>query len=251
VKQLIAGNWKMNGTRQSCRDLAKDVAAASGDLGGVDLAIFPPCPFLGDAGDVLRGTRVSLGAQDLHTEAKGAFTGAISGPMIASIGCRYVLVGHSERRHVFGDSDEIVAQKLARALEADLDPVLCIGETLEERDAGEGADVVRRQMALALEGYPAEKTGALTIAYEPVWAIGTGRAATPEMATEMHETVRADLLGRFGEAGGGIRILYGGSVTPGNAADLLSRPPIQGVLVGGASLKSESFLAIARAGQGA
>ena len=244
---LVAGNWKMNGTRESCRVLAQGVAEKLGSLEGADVALFPPYPFLGDAAEAIRGSGLSLGAQDLHPAEKGAFTGAVSGLMLLSIGCRYVLVGHSERRAVFGDTDEVVAEKLLRAVESGLEPILCVGESLGERKEHRGKDVVLRQLAIGLRGYE-KPSSKITVAYEPVWAIGTGQAATPEAAAEMQGRVRTFLLERFGgEAGRGIRILYGGSVTPENAGDLLAKEEVGGVLVGGASLNVESFSAIVRA----
>lgn len=245
---LIAGNWKMHGTLDSSRDLAGRIARELGSIRGVEVTIFPSFPFLMAVGEAIRGTAITLGGQDLHLQEKGAFTGAVSGPQLRSCGCRCVLVGHSERRNVFGETDEIVRGKLCRALASDLDPILCVGEGARERQAGQGEEVVLRQMDLALDGFDPAEAMRLTVAYEPVWAIGTGEAATPEAAAAMQGVIRTDLLDRFGkEKGSGIRVLYGGSVTPSNAADLIAQDEVDGVLVGGASLDDTSFSRIADA----
>jgi triosephosphate isomerase len=210
--------------------------------------IFPPFPFLAPVAERLDGSQIGLGAQDLHFEAKGAFTGAVSAAMLASVGCRWVLIGHSERRHVFGDSDEVVAKKLRAALAAGLRPVLCIGEQLQERQAGQTFAVNARQLRTALQGLDAGQLEHLVIAYEPVWAIGTGLVATPEQAQEVHADIRQQLAGLLGrDFAARTRIQYGGSVKASTAAGLMAQPDVDGLLVGGASLQAEEFAAIVRA----
>ena len=248
---LIAGNWKMHGTRDSCRALAIAIAGDLGTLQEALVAIFPPYPCLHEAAEAIRGTGIALGAQDLHPEAEGAFTGAVSGSLLRSFGCRYVLAGHSERRRLFGETDDVVKRKISRALASDLNPVLCVGESAEQREAGEGEEIVHKQVRQALAGLDSSVAARLTLAYEPVWAIGSGRPATPQVAAEMHALIRDDLRQRFGMTEGSeIRILYGGSVTPENAGELLGQEEIDGLLVGGASLDAASFSAIARAAVG-
>ena len=227
---LIAGNWKMfKGPREAadfCRAL-RDV-----DLGGVDVAVCPPYVSLNDAVQCLAGTEIGVFAQNCHWEPEGAFTGEISAPMLLELGVTGSLVGHSERRQYFGETDETVAGRTRAALEAGLNVIACVGETLEERERGETDDVLRRQLSV-LEPHPN-----LVLAYEPVWAIGTGRTATPEMAQEAHELIKSLI---------DAPVLYGGSVKPDNAAALLAQPAVDGALVGGASLDVDSFTAICRA----
>ena len=245
---LIAGNWKMH----LCRDEAAALAAEVGRLeaGPVEVAVFPPFVYLEAVAQSLRGTRVAWGGQNLHPEPSGAFTGEISGPMLADLGCRYVIAGHSERRHLLGESDAWVGQKVAAALQAGLHAVLCVGETLKEREAGRTTDVIRRQMEAGCAGVDASDADRLVIAYEPVWAIGTGRTATPELAQAVHADLRSWLADRYNTAiADGIRLLYGGSVKPDNAAALLAEPDIDGALVGGASLKADAFGGIVAAGR--
>jgi triosephosphate isomerase len=219
------------------------ISAASNFWGDVDVAVFPPATLLMLLGRILTGTRVRLGGQDCHHEREGAFTSAISAPMLADTGASMVLVGHSERRRLFGDGDDVVAKKLAAALAAELTPVLCVGETEEERDAGQTHDVLARQLRTALADVPIADAAVLVIAYEPVWAIGTGRTATPDLAQEAHAHVRSLFRERYGVlAADDLRILYGGSVKPDNFAALLAEEDIDGGLVGGASLQAESFL---------
>ncbi len=239
---MVAANWKMHTDAGSARDLASSVLAGLSDELSCEVVLFPPALFVEAVVTLVSGSQsriCSVGGQDLHHEDKGAFTGALAGPQIASTGARWVLVGHSERRHVFGDDDATVGRKLQAAVRAGLTPVLCVGEQLAERDAGESVAVVTRQLEAALDGFPVDQE--LVVAYEPVWAIGTGRTASPELAQEMHSALRAALGGRD------VRILYGGSVKPANAAELMGQPDIDGVLVGGASLQADSFLQIIRA----
>jgi triosephosphate isomerase len=246
-RALIAGNWKMHKTPQETEVfiaafLERDIPMAC------EILLLPPFTSLERASRLLAETGVSLGAQDLHQEPRGAFTGAVSGDMIRESGCRYVLVGHSERRHVFGDDDEVVRRKLRAALVAGLAPILCVGETLEERRSGETSAVIARQLATALGGVPPDEMARTAIAYEPVWAIGTGETATPAQAQDAIAGIRRSIAGRFGEAlGRSTRILYGGSVKPENAAEILRQPDVDGALVGGASLDPEGFARIAEA----
>jgi triosephosphate isomerase len=250
-RPFVAGNWKMNLDRTRAASLARAVRARAATLDGVDVALFPPFVYLADVAAALSGSRVRAGAQDLHPEPKGAFTGEVSGPMIRDVGGALVLVGHSERRHGLGESDAFVAKKLRAALEHGLEPILCVGEKLDEREAGRTKDVLARQIGSALAEVSPADLDRVTIAYEPVWAIGTGRNATPEQASEAHRWIRGLVRERFGaDAAARIRIQYGGSVTAENAASLLRAPDVDGSLVGGASLDSEAFGAILDAGCG-
>jgi len=221
-----------------------------GDIRGVQVLLIPPYTSLESAGGRLAGSPVGLGAQDLHHEPSGAFTGAVSAAMLVACGCNYVLVGHSERRHVFGDDDAAVRRKLHAALDAGLLPILCVGETLDERRRGEAKEIVNRQLDRGLEGVGLDRIDRILIAYEPVWAIGTGETATPEQAQEAIAGIRAWVSDRFdAEIVERIRILYGGSVKPENVGDLVARPDIDGALVGGASLDPEAFAAIVEGAQ--
>ena len=246
-KPFVAGNWKMN----TCADEAVALARAIADAApkeGVDLAVCPPFVYLRSVAKALDGAWVALGAQNMYFEPAGAFTGDISGAMLKDVGCRYVILGHSERRHVFGESDELVGKKVIAALAAGLDPILCVGELIEEREAGKTMEVVERQVRAGLAGVGADGIGRITIAYEPVWAIGTGKTATPAQAQEVHAAIRALLATMYNEtAAAAMRIQYGGSVKPQNAKELFSQTDIDGGLIGGASLKAESFIAIAEA----
>ena len=247
---LIAGNWKMNKTPAESESFARSLLALEPST-DVDILIVPPFTSLDSLGKLLGETGISLGAQDLHFEPDGAFTGAISAGMVLACGCRYVLVGHSERRHVFGDSSETVARKLHAALDADLHAILCIGETLEERRAGDTENLLDRQLSIALADVPSETMTKITVAYEPVWAIGTGETATPEQAEQACASIRSWVASRFDDAvAQRTRILYGGSVKPGNAAALLEERDIDGALIGGASLDVEAFAAIIDAVRG-
>ncbi len=245
---MVAGNWKMNKTVEETRTLAFDLGKEIGPLKGVDKVICPPFPALLAAASVLQGTDIGLGAQNMHWEPKGAFTGEVSGPMVAEL-CQYVILGHSERRTYFGETDETVNKKLHAALAINLTPIVCVGETLEENESGRTSDVVARQIHLGLRDVDPALAARLVIAYEPVWAIGTGRAATAQGANSvLAQVIRPALAVLFGEQGGqSIRILYGGSVTAANAAEFFSQPDIDGALVGGASLKVDEFAAITKA----
>ena len=249
-KPFVAGNWKMNTDSRTSVDLAERIASGSMEIAGQSATIMvcPPFVYLQTVTKALSASSVAVGAQDIYFEANGAFTGEISTSMLKDIGCIYCLCGHSERRHVIGETDELVNKKVTAAIGGGLLPILCVGELLDERKALKTNEVVTRQLKEGLSGLSAEKLSAVTIAYEPVWAIGTGLTATPEQAQEVHVLIRK-LLGQMYDEklAEEIRILYGGSVKPGNAADLMSQEDVDGLLVGGASLKADDFLAIIRA----
>jgi triosephosphate isomerase len=245
-RKLIAGNWKMNTDRATAIKLARGVVGRAGMHSGVDLLLCPPYAYLLPVSEILKGTAVSLGAQNMYHKPDGAFTGEISAAMLLDVGCTHVILGHSERRHILGETDDDVNQKTHAAISAGLTPIVCVGETLEERESGETAMVIRRQFERSLADVTADQIKQTVIAYEPVWAIGTGKVATPDQAEEVHAELRNLLATRYnGGAAAAVRILYGGSVKPTNAADLLSQPNIDGALVGGASLKVDDFLGIA------
>ncbi len=238
---LIAGNWKMHTLRAEAVDLARRVAEHARSVPAVRVMVAPPFPWLLPVAEALAGSPVALGAQDVHWERKGAYTGAVSPEMLKDAGCEYVIVGHSERRQYFGETDETVFRKLQAAISVGLRPVLCVGETLDQRQAGWTLKVIRRQLWGALEGLT--PPAAFTIAYEPVWAIGTGVPAHPEQAQEVHAFIRAEVA-RIWNASVGLHVLYGGSVTPDNVEGFLRAPDVDGALVGGASLKAEAFCTI-------
>jgi len=249
-KPFVAGNWKMNTDSHSSMELAKRVASGSSQVAGhsVTVGVFPPFVYLQSVAKTLSASSIAVGAQDVYFETEGAFTGEISASMLKDIGCSCVLCGHSERRHVVGETDELINKKVAAALAGGLLPILCVGELLAERDAGQTEQVVTRQLKNGLADLSVEKISAVTIAYEPVWAIGTGRTATPQQAQEAHDFIRKLLAQMYDEPlAEEIRILYGGSVKPANAADLMRKPDVDGLLVGGASLNAEDFLAIIQA----
>lgn len=239
---LVAGNWKMHGSRASNRALLDAVLAGIEDLGGVECAVCVPFPYLGEVAGRLQGTRLGWGAQNLSEHAQGAHTGEVSAAMLKEFGCRYVLVGHSERRQLYGEGDAQVAAKFAAVLAGGMTPVLCVGETLEERDAGRTEATVARQLEAVLATSGRASFATAVVAYEPVWAIGTGRTATPEQAQSVHAFLRQRVLAE-------TRILYGGSVKPGNAEALFSQRDVDGGLIGGAALVAADFLAILAAAQ--
>lgn len=246
---LIAGNWKMNLVRAEAVALAEAIVAGAGELSAVDLLVCPASVHLAPVADVVAGSSVALGAQNMYHEPPGAFTGEICSPMLTDLGCTSVILGHSERRHVLGETDAQVNEKTLAALDARLTPIVCVGELLAEREAGETGAVIRRQIEGSLARLSAEQIAGTVIAYEPVWAIGTGKVATPDQAEEVHADLRKVLTERYNaQIAEDVRILYGGSVKPDNAGDLLSQPNVNGALVGGASLKPDSFLGIAAAG---
>lgn len=245
-KSFVAGNWKMHGSLASNLGLLNAVRSGT-DAGGIDVALCVPYPYLAQARSVLGGSAVAWGAQDVSEHAAGAYTGEVSATMLADFGCTYAIVGHSERRSFYGDTDAVVAAKFRAALKAGVTPILCVGETLAEREAGITAAVVTRQLnaVLAVAG-----VGALAhavVAYEPVWAIGTGRTASPQQAQEVHALIRARIAQEDAGVAQGVRILYGGSVKPSNAQELFGQPDIDGGLIGGASLVAADFLAICAA----
>jgi triosephosphate isomerase len=248
-KLFIAGNWKMNLSRDEAVALASGLAERIGTVEAVDLAVAPPLVYLAAVREALGGSRIALSAQNMFCESNGAYTGETSGEMLLDVGCSLVILGHSERRHVIGETDELINRKVLKALSVGLDVILCVGELLGEREAGETLEVVRRQVQIGLEGVAKADTDRLTIAYEPVWAIGTGVTASPDQAQEVHAMIRGLLAERYeADVAAKLRIQYGGSVKPGNAADLLAREDIDGALVGGASLKVDDFAAIVAAG---
>jgi len=252
-KPFVAGNWKMYTTAAGARDLAAAVARGLAGDDRVTVAVCPPFPYLTVVADVLRGSRLLLGAQNLYPEKEGAFTGEVSPTMLLDVGCRYAIVGHSERRHKLGETDAFINRKVRAGLTAGLGVILCVGETLEEREGNRTESVLEVQVSAGLAGLEAAALARVVLAYEPVWAIGTGRNATPDQAQQAHAFLRRRLGEAFGEkTAQAVLIQYGGSVKPENAASLLGQPDVDGALVGGASLKADQFLAIvgaARKGQ--
>jgi triosephosphate isomerase len=244
---LVAGNWKMNGSREESATLLDGVLAGMGDISKVEVAVCPPAILIPLAVEKAAGSAVKVGGQNLDYHASGAYTGEISGPMLKDAGCAYVIVGHSERREYYGETDELVAQKFAAAQEHGLTPILCVGETLEERESGNTEAVVERQLEAVLKNSGIKSFDNAVIAYEPVWAIGTGKTATPEQAQEVHKFIRDKLAANDNAVAEGCRILYGGSMKPDNAAELIGQADIDGGLIGGASLKAEDFLGICTA----
>ena len=250
-KKFVAGNWKMNTTLAEAKALGAAIAKGVGTDARVNVAVMPPYPWLTAVGETLTGSAVALGAQDVYHEKKGAFTGEVSPAMLIGAGCKYAIIGHSERRHILGETDLTVNQKVHTALEEGLHVILCVGETLAERERNLQERVFQRQVFAACAGLTDEQFGRLTFAYEPVWAIGTGKVATPEQAQQAHANIRAKMRLFYGEKiADALPMLYGGSVAPDNAAGLVHQPDVDGALVGGASLKADSFLAIVKAAQG-
>ncbi|MBI5368434.1 MAG: triose-phosphate isomerase [Planctomycetes bacterium] len=245
-RPVIVGNWKMNTTLREATTLAAAVRRDLERVDDVEVGICPPFVYLLDVADQVRDTNIRLGAQDCHWEPKGAFTGEVSPAMLKDVGCEYVILGHSERRHLLGEKDDQINKKLRGALAVGLTPILCIGELLEERERGATDAVVRGQLEGSLAGFGADALERMILAYEPVWAIGTGKTATPGQAQEVHAGLRAWLRKRFGAVADGLRIQYGGSVKPDNAADLMRLPDVDGALVGGASLDAKAFAGIVR-----
>ena len=244
---LVAGNWKMNGSSASVTALVAGIKAGIDSVTTAEMAVCPPYVYIPQVASTLAGTPVTYGAQDVSDQESGAYTGEVSPGMLVDMGCTYAIVGHSERRSIYGESDEFTASKFAAARKAGLVPILCVGELLEEREQGITQQVVERQLdaVINLEGIAA--IGSAVIAYEPVWAIGTGKTATPDQAQEVHAFIRGKLAGLDPAVAAGVRILYGGSMNPGNAAELLAMADIDGGLIGGASLKPDDFLAIGQA----
>ncbi|MBW2464393.1 MAG: triose-phosphate isomerase [Deltaproteobacteria bacterium] len=247
-RPLVAGNWKLNKTVKEATGLARDLKGRLAAARDAEVAVAPVFTALASVKEALAGSAIALSGQNVHFEDQGAFTGEVSAPLLVDVGCTYCIVGHSERRHVFGDTDENVNKRAHALLNHGVTPILCVGEQLEEREAGKTLDVVLGQLALGLANYPAAKAKEVVIAYEPVWAIGTGRTASPADAQEVHEAIRGRLGEIFDtETAGAIRILYGGSVKASNAKELLSQADIDGALVGGASLTADTFVPIVEA----
>jgi triosephosphate isomerase len=244
---LVAGNWKMNGSRESIASLLNGIKGGMGDVTVAEVAVCPPFAYLRDVQELLEGSAVAWGGQDLSIHQSGAYTGEVAGSMLADFGCKYVIVGHSERRTYHKESNELVAEKFEAALASGLVPIFCVGETLEQREQGVTESVVGAQVDAVIERGGVEMLGKGVIAYEPVWAIGTGKTATPEQAQDVHAFIRGRVAEKSGEVADKIRILYGGSMKPGNAAELISKPDIDGGLIGGAALKADDFLAICTA----
>jgi len=250
---LVIGNWKMNGETAVNHALVGALvkSLAEQPVSGVDIGICPPSVYLDAVGRQLKDSPVFLGAQNLNEHDSGAFTGEVSAAMLRDLGCSAVIVGHSERRALYHEDDPAVAAKTVAALRAGLTPIVCVGETLAQRDAGRALEVVAAQVQAAVADLAADEFDRLVVAYEPVWAIGTGKTASPEQAQEVHAHIRAVLAEVAGEAGKSVRVLYGGSVNAANAAELFAKPDIDGGLIGGASLKANDFIAICRAAAGA
>ncbi|OGW02982.1 MAG: triose-phosphate isomerase [Nitrospinae bacterium RIFCSPLOWO2_01_FULL_39_10] len=246
-KPLIVGNWKMNNSTAESVDLAEKLKKTVKDMAGVDVVVAPPFTALGSVRDVIKGSIIKLGAQNLFWEDKGAYTGEVSPLMIRDLDCEYVIIGHSERREYFKESDEIVNKKIKAALRNKLKAIVCVGESLKEREEDKTMQVIESQVKKGLQGLSLSEAKELIIAYEPVWAIGTGRNATPAQANEVHTYIRKLVSQIFNEGiASNIKILYGGSVKPSNSAELMSEKEIDGALVGGASLEAESFAQIVR-----
>ena len=241
-KKLMAGNWKMNKVTADAATLARELVMSIGSQPDVEVVVCPPFTALESVGAAIDGSLIKLGAQNMHFEASGAFTGEVSAPMLRSLFATHVILGHSERRTLFGETDEFVNKKVLAALKNQLRPILCVGETLSEREAGSTLKVVQSQTERSLEGVSREQASSVIVAYEPVWAIGTGKVATAEQAQEVHAFIRGLLTKAHGEAvAQRVRILYGGSMKPANAAELLGQRDIDGGLIGGASLEARSF----------
>lgn len=246
-RPLVVGNWKMNGSRESSRELADAIVSGLPAGCQVEVGVCPSYVFIPLVADALGNSGVLLGSQNVADQDSGAFTGEVSAPMLKEFGCRLAIVGHSERRQVYGESDDLIAARYQKAIEHGVAPILCIGETLEEREAGDTFKVVDEQLQAVLAKAGIKSLEKAVIAYEPVWAIGTGRTATPEQAQEVHAHIRQQLAAQDAEVAAGVRILYGGSVNADNASSLFAQPDIDGGLIGGASLKADSFLAIVQA----
>jgi triosephosphate isomerase len=244
-RKWVGGNWKMNGSRQMASVMVG--AMLDAHIGDIDVVLFPPFPYLGEVCSATSGSRIAVGGQDVSEHESGAYTGEVSAAMLRDVGCTIVLAGHSERRHYHHESDDEVAAKVYRALAEDLSVVLCVGETLEEREAGNTGEVVSRQLRAVVDRCGIAAFGRIVLAYEPVWAIGTGRTASPGQAQEVHALLRSQLDAGDARIGGSTRIVYGGSVKPGNAAELFAQPDIDGGLIGGACLTATDFLSICAA----
>jgi triosephosphate isomerase len=244
---MVAGNWKMNGSSDSVKELVAGIRDGMGSVHNAEVVVCPPAVYIPRVSGAVDGSNIKVGSQNICDQDSGAFTGEISGAMLKDVGCEYAIIGHSERRALYGESDELVARRFAAARRNGIKPIFCIGETLEERESGVTNEVCARQIdaVIALEGVEALADG--VIAYEPVWAIGTGKTASPEQAQEVHAFIRGKIAGLNADVAAGLRLLYGGSMNAANAAELLGQPDIDGGLIGGASLKPADFLAICQA----
>ncbi len=245
---LVAGNWKMNGSLDSIKVLIDGIKGGLDSVTTAEMAVCPPYVYIPQVAGMIEGSGITLGAQDVNDHEAGAHTGEVAPGMLTDIGCRYVIVGHSERRSIYGENDECTARKFAAARKAGLVPILCVGETLDEREQGVTEQVVARQLDAVIDLESIGAIGECVIAYEPVWAIGTGKTATPDQAQEVHAFIRGKLAGLDSGVADTVRILYGGSMNPGNTAELQTMVDIDGGLIGGASLKPDDFLDIGRAG---
>ena len=244
-RPLVAGNWKLNGTLSSISELISGICAQQEKVKKAELAVCPPFIYLSHVQSLLQGSDIALGAQDCSDQESGAYTGEVAAAMIKEFACTYNIIGHSERRHVYGDSNDTVATKFAQVIKNGLTPILCVGETLQEREEGHTEVAIAQQINAVLNLFGVKAFAKAVIAYEPVWAIGTGKTATPEQAQEVHEEIRLTIGAQNKEIAANIRILYGGSMKPENAQELLQQPDIDGGLIGGAALKAEDFIGIA------
>lgn len=249
-RPFVAGNWKMHGSRAENTELVEALLLGIPDDPAVDVAVCPPFPYLSEVGRRVRESSIALGAQSVCAEPIGAFTGEVSAAMLKDVGCRYVIVGHSERRAIYKEDDELVARKFVAVQSQGLTPILCVGETLEEREGAQTLAVVTRQLQAVLDVAGVRSLSNAVVAYEPVWAIGTGKNATPEQAQEVHAHIRAEVAAQDATIAAALRVLYGGSVKAGNAQEIFSMPDIDGGLIGGASLKADEFLKICAAARG-
>jgi triosephosphate isomerase len=246
-QSLVVGTWKMNGSIQNNQSLIESLKQNIGSVQHAEVGVCPPFVYLQQVSELLKETVISWGAQNVSQEEPGAFTGEVAASMLVDFGCKYVIVGHSERRSLYGESDELVATKFAKAQSINLIPILCVGELLNEREAGETENVVKRQLNAVINSQGVASLAKSVIAYEPVWAIGTGKTATPEQAQEVHAFIRGEIAKQDAKIAGEVQMLYGGSVKGSNAAELFAMPDIDGGLIGGASLKAEDFLTICQA----
>ncbi len=246
-RPLVAGNWKLNGSLSSISELISGIRERQEQVKNAELAVCPPFVYLSYVQSLLQGSDISLGAQDCSDQESGAYTGEVAAEMIKEFGCTYNIIGHSERRHIYGDSNETVATKFAHVIKNELTPILCVGETLQDREEGHTEVVIAKQINAVLDLFGVKAFAKAIIAYEPVWAIGTGKTATPEQAQEVHEEIRLIIGAQNKDIAANIRILYGGSMKPENAKQLLDQPDIDGGLIGGAALKAEDFIGIAKA----
>ena len=243
-RSIVAANWKLNGNLSMISTLLGPIDIHVNNINDVDVVICPPFPYLATCGQAIKSDNVFLGAQSVAKEEQGAFTGEVAAEMLKEIGCGFVIVGHSERREYYGETDQVVADKVSRVLEAGLSPILCVGESLEQREQGKMEDVIIRQLGAVVDKVGINNMAKTVIAYEPIWAIGTGKTASPEQAQEVHSIIRSELAKQSTDVSEGLRILYGGSVKASNATELFSQPDIDGGLIGGASLDAEQFNSI-------